>query len=151
VTKLTDPICLSSQKRLNPERRYEGETAMGFTDKVGGLVKDAKDIIADAAGKGQKAASDSWNAAVEDAKAGANAVTTAHREVDAKKEQVGSWIDSKKQQLEHKVDEGRAWLRQNGGVAGQVASAHIGFVEGAGTSLYDAGKGLVQPRTASGP
>jgi SAM-dependent methyltransferase len=35
-------------------------------------------------------------------------------------------------------------LRQHGGVAGQVASDYIGFEEGVATSLYGAGKGLVQ-------
>jgi hypothetical protein len=117
---------------------------MGFLDNVGGFFKDAGDGIAHAAGNGYKAGSDAWNTAVEDAKASANVVGTAVRDADATKEQIGSWIDSKEQQLEHKVDEGRAWLRQNGGVAGQVASDQIGLVEGVGTSLYGAGKGLVQ-------
>src|SRR5215475_10335656 len=117
---------------------------MGLLDSVGGFIKDAGDGIAHAAGDGYKAASDAWNTAVEDAKEAAHAVGTAVRDVDAAKEKIGAWIDSKEQQLEHKVDEGRAWLRQNGGVAGQVASDQIGLVEGVGTSLYDAGKGLVQ-------
>jgi hypothetical protein len=117
---------------------------MRLPDSVGGFFKDAGDSIAHTAGNGYKAASDTWNAAFEDAKATANVVGTAVRDADAKKEQIGSWIDSKEQQLENKVDEGRAWLRQNGGVSGQVASAQIGLVEGVGTSLYDAGKGLVQ-------
>ncbi len=113
---------------------------MGFLDNVGGFFKDA----GHAAGDGYKAAGDAWNTAVEDAKASANVVGTAVRDADAKKEQIGSWIDSKEQQLEHKADEGRALLRQNGGVAGQIASDQIGLVEGVGTSLYGAGKGLVQ-------
>jgi hypothetical protein len=117
---------------------------MGIIDNVGGLFKEAGDGITHAAEKTSKAASDAWNTAVEDAKAGANVVATAVRDADAKKEQIGAWIDSKEQQLEHKVDEGRAWLRQNGGVAGQVASAQIGLVEGVATSVYGAGKGLVQ-------
>jgi hypothetical protein len=117
---------------------------MGLLDSVGGFIKDAGDGIAHAAGNGYKAAGDAWNTAVEDAKAAANVVGTVVRDADAKKEQLGAWIDTKEQQLEHKVDEGRAWLRQNGGVAGQVASDQIGLVEGVGTSLYDAGKGLVQ-------
>jgi len=113
---------------------------VGFLDNVGGFFKDA----GHAAGDGYKAAGDAWNTAVEDAKASANVVGTAVRDADAKKEQIGSWIDSKEQQLEHKADEGRALLRQNGGVAGQIASDQIGLVEGVGTSLYGAGKGLVQ-------
>jgi hypothetical protein len=117
---------------------------MGFLDNVGGFFKDAGDGIAHAEGNGLNAAGDAWNTAVEDAKAGANVVATAVRDADAKKEQIGAWIDAKEQQLEHKVDEGRAWLRQNGGVAGQVASAQIGLVEGGATSVYGAGKGLVQ-------
>jgi len=117
---------------------------MGLLDSVGGFIKDAGDGIAHAAGNGYKAAGDAWNTAVEDAKAAANVVGTVVRDADAKKEQLGAWIDTKEQQLEHKVDEGRAWLRQNGGVAGQVASDQIGLVEGVGTSLYGAGKGLVQ-------
>ena len=117
---------------------------MGILDNVGGFAKQAGDGIASAAENTSKAASDAWNTAVEDAKAGANAVATSVRDADAKKQQIGAWIDSKEQQLEHKVDEGRAWLRQNGGVAGQVASAQIGLVEGVATSVYGAGKGLVQ-------
>ena len=117
---------------------------MGLLDSVGGFIKDAGDGIAHAAGNGYKAAGDAWNTAVEDAKAAANVVGTVVRDADAKKEQLGAWIDTKEQQLEHKVDEGRAWLRQNGGVAGQNASDQIGLVEGVGTSLYGAGKGLVQ-------
>src|ERR1043165_3152759 len=117
---------------------------MGILDNVGGFAKQAGDGIASAAENPSKAASDAWNTAVEDAKAGANSVATAVRDADAKKQQIGAWIDSKEQQIEHKVDEGRAWLRQNGGVAGQVASAQVGLVEGVATSVYGAGKGLVQ-------
>ena len=117
---------------------------MGILDNVGGFAKQAGDGIAHAAENTSKVVSDAWNTAVEDAKAGANAVATSVRDADAKKQQIGAWIDSKEQQLEHKVDEGRAWLRQNGGVAGQVASAQIGLVEGVATSVYGAGKGLVQ-------
>ena len=102
---------------------------MGIIDNVGGLFKAAGNGITHAAEKTSKAASDAWNTAVEEANAGANVVTTAVRDADAKKEQIGAWIDSKEQQLEHTVDEGRAWLRQNGGVAGQVASAQIGLAE----------------------
>ena len=35
-------------------------------------------------------------------------------------------------------------MSEHGGVAGKVASAQIGLVEGVGVSLYDAGKGIVQ-------
>jgi hypothetical protein len=117
---------------------------MGLLDNVGGFVKAAGDGISHAAESTSKAASDAWNTAVEEAKSGANAVATVVRDADAKKQQIGAWIDTKEQQLEHKVDEGRAWLRENGGVAGQVASAQIGLVEGVATSVYGAGKGLVQ-------
>jgi len=117
---------------------------MGLLDNVGGLLKQAGDGIGRAAESTSKAASDAWNTAVEDAKAGANAVVTVVRDVDAKKQQIGAWIDSKEQQLEHKVDDGRAWLREHGGVAGKLASDQIGLVEGVGTSLYDAGKGIVK-------
>ena len=108
------------------------------------FLKQAGDGIASAAEKTSKVASDAFNTAVEEAKAGANAVATVVRDADAKKQQIGAWIDAKEQQLEHKVDEGRAWLRENGGVAGKVASDQIGLVEGVGTSLYGAGKGIVQ-------
>src|SRR5215218_7054913 len=104
--------------RLNPWRRHEGETAMGILDSVGGFVKGAGGAIADVAESGAKVASDAFDTAVEGAKAGAHAVANVVREVDEKKEQVGKWIDSKEQQLEHKIDDGRAWLRENGGVAG---------------------------------
>src|SRR5882757_2054704 len=117
---------------------------MGLLDNVGGILKQAGDGIASAAEKTSKVASDAFNTAVEEAKAGANAVATVVRDADAKKQQIGAWIDAKEQQLEHKVDEGRAWLRENGGVAGKYASAQIGLVEGVGTSLYGAGKGIVQ-------
>jgi hypothetical protein len=117
---------------------------MGLLDNVGGILKQAGDGIASAAEKTSKVASDAFNTAVEEAKAGANAVATVVRDADAKKQQIGAWIDAKEQQLEHKVDEGRAWLRENGGVAGKVASDQIGLVEGVGTSLYGAGKGIVQ-------
>jgi len=85
-----------------------------------------------------------WNSAVNDAKAAANFAQTAVRTHDGAKQQFGSWIDSGEKSLENKVDDGRAWLRQHGGVAGQTASDWIGFGEGVGVSVYDAGKGLVQ-------
>src|SRR4029079_14175040 len=91
---------------------------MGILDNVGGFAKQAGDGIADAAENTSKVVSDAWNTAVEDAKAGANAVATSVRDADAKKQQLGAWIDSKEQQLEHKVDEGRPWLCQNGGARG---------------------------------
>jgi hypothetical protein len=99
---------------------------------------------------GYKLATDShyreqaWNSAVNDAKAAASFVGNAVRSADAAKEQIGAWIDSGEQYLEKKVDDGRAWLRQHGGVVGQVASDQIGFDEGIATSVYGAGKGLVQ-------
>ncbi|WKA25813.1 hypothetical protein [Bradyrhizobium roseum] len=117
---------------------------MGLLDSVGGFAREAKDSIAHAAEKTAHAAGDAFSTAVEEAKAGANAVATVVRDVDATKQQVGAWIDAKEQQLEQKVDEGRAWLRDKGGVAGQVASAQIGLVEGVATSVYGAGKGIVQ-------
>jgi hypothetical protein len=85
-----------------------------------------------------------WNSAVKDAKAAANFAGTAVRNTDAAKEQLGSCIDSAEKCVENNVDKGRAWLRRNGGDAGQVASDFIGFQEGVGTSVYGAGKGLVQ-------
>ena len=117
---------------------------MGLLDNVGGILKQAGDGIASAAEKTSKVASDAFDTAVEEAKAGANAVATVVRDADAKKQQIGAWIDAKEQQLEHKVDEGRAWLRENGGVAGKVASDQIELVEGVGTSLYGTSKGIVQ-------
>jgi hypothetical protein len=117
---------------------------MGVLDSVGGFIKDAGDGIAHAAGNGYKAASDAFDTAIEDAKAAAHTVGNVVREVDAAKEKVGAWIDQKEQQIEHKVDDGRAWLREHGGVVGKVASDQIGLVEGVGTSLYGAGKGIVQ-------
>jgi hypothetical protein len=77
-------------------------------------------------------------------KEAANSVQTAVRTVDAAKEQFGQSIDAAKQSLENQVDDVRAGLRQHGSVAGQVLSGAIGFTEGLGDSLYDAGKGLVQ-------
>jgi len=117
---------------------------MGVLDSVGGFIKDAGNGIAHAAESGVKAAGDAFDTAVEDAKAAAHTIGNVVREVDAAKEKVGAWIDQKEQQIEHKVDDGRAWLREHGGVAGKVASDQIGLVEGVGTSLYGAGKGIVQ-------
>jgi hypothetical protein len=113
-------------------------------------VKSAVTGGAHLAEDGYKLATDShyreqaWNSAVNDAKAATNFVGDTVRQADAAKEQVGSWIDSREQYLEKKVDDGRAWLRQHGGVVGQVASDQIGFDEGIATSLYGGGKGLVQ-------
>jgi hypothetical protein len=117
---------------------------MGVLDSVGGFIKDAGHSIANAAESGVEAAGNAFDTAVEDAKAAVHAVGNVVREVDAAKEKVGAWIDQKEQQLEHKVDDGRAWLREHGGVVGKVASDQIGLVEGVGTSLYGAGKGIVQ-------
>jgi hypothetical protein len=58
----------------------KGETVMGLLDNIGGFVKDTGDSIGRAAGTGNKAASDAWNTAVEDAKASANVVGTAVRD-----------------------------------------------------------------------
>ena len=77
-------------------------------------------------------------------KSAVNGAETAMRTIDEKKEQLGSWIDSGEKYLEGKADEGRAWLRENGGVVGQVASDYLGFEEGLLVSVYDAGKGIVQ-------
>lgn len=117
---------------------------MGIIDNVGGLIKDAGNGIAHAAEKTSQVASDAFNTAVEEAKSGAHVVATVVRDADEKKQQIGAWIDAKEQQLEHTIDQGRAWLRDNGGVAGKVASAQIGLVEGVATSVYGAGKGIVQ-------
>jgi hypothetical protein len=117
---------------------------MGVLDSVGGFIKDAGNGIAHAAESAVKAAGDAFDTAVEDAKAAAHTIGNVVREVDAAKEKVGAWIDQKEQQIEHKVDDGRAWLREHGGVVGKVASDQIGLVEGVGTSLYGAGKGIVQ-------
>ena len=73
-----------------------------------------------------------------------DAMKSAVRSVDAAKQQVGSWIDQGEKYVEHKVDDGRAWLQEHGGVAGQVASDMIGFSEGLDVAVYDAGKGIVQ-------
>jgi hypothetical protein len=128
--------------------------ALGFVKSVGQNSWDAvKGVVAGGthlAEDGYKLATDShyreqaWNTAINDAKAAANLTATAVRDGDAAKEQFGSWIDSGEKFLENKVDDGRAWLRQHGGIAGQAASDWIGFQEGVGQSLYDAGKGLVQ-------
>jgi hypothetical protein len=92
-----------------------------------------------------KAASDAWNTAVEDAKCGCECrrhfrprrrcEKTADRGVDRFERSSSSSTRSTK---------AAPGLRQNGGVAGQVASAQIGLVEGVATSVYGAGKGLVQ-------
>ncbi len=123
---------------------------MGLIDNVGGLLKDAGNGIAQAAEKTSHAAGDAFSTAVEEVKAGASAVATVVRNVDATKQQIGAWIDAKEQQLEHAIDDGRAWLRDNGGVAGKVASAQIGLVEGVATSVYGAGKGIVQLADGAG-
>jgi len=111
-------IVLQLQAKPAPSRepaKTPEPTHAGFFNKVGGVLKEA-----------------------------ANSVQTAVRTVDAAKEQFGQSIDAAKQSLENQVDDVRAGLRQHGGVAGQVLSGAIGFTEGLGDSLYDAGKGLVQ-------
>jgi hypothetical protein len=72
------------------------------------------------------------------------------RTIDAKKEQLGQSIDSAEKSLEDKVDNGRAWLRQHGGLAGQAISDLTGVAEGIDVSVYDAGKGLVQLADGAG-
>ena len=94
----------------------------GLSDAGGSIWNSAKDG-ATAVAKGVERG---WKSAVNDAKA------------------AGSWIDSGETYLENKIDEGRGWLREHGGVAGRVASHQIGVAEGVGVSVYDAGKGLVQ-------
>jgi hypothetical protein len=67
---------------------------MGWLNSVGGLFKD----VVHAAGDGYKAATNGhlWDTALNGAKAG------------AENAQIGSWIDSRAQYVEHKVDQGRA-------------------------------------------
>ncbi len=117
-------------------------------------AEDGAKAVASGAKDGAKAvasgAEDGWKSAFNEAKAAAGALGTGVRNLDAAQEQVGSWIDSGEKYLENKVDEGRAWLGQHGGVAGQLASDQIGFAEGVGESLYDAGKGLVQLADTAG-
>jgi hypothetical protein len=120
------------------------------------LLGDALGAVKSVAEDGYKFATDShyreqaWNSAVNDAKAAANFVTAPIRAVDSAKEQVGTWIDSGEKYLEKKVDDGSAWLRENGGVLGQAASDQIGLGEGAAISLYEGGKGIVQLADGAG-
>lgn len=116
---------------------------MGWLDSVGGFFEGAGKDIVHAAQDGYQAAANGWDTAF-------NAAKAAVQNADAAKAQVGSLIDSGEQYVEHKVDEGRAWLRQHGGVAGQVASDYIGFEEGVDLSVYGAGKGLVQLADGAG-
>src|SRR5215469_4164963 len=131
-------------------RSATGGTGMSLWGDAFNAVKGVVTGGAHLAEDGYKLATDShyreqaWNSAVNDAKAAASFVGNAVRSADAAKEQVGAWIDSGEQHLEKKVDDGRAWLRQHGGVVGKVASDQIGFDEGIATSVYGAGKGLVQ-------
>jgi len=127
---------------------------MGLFGDALGLAKDVGDsVVSDGvhlAEDGYRLATDShyreqaWNSAVSDAKAAANSAASAVRTADAAKEQLGSGIDSGEKYLEKKIDEGRSWLRENGGAVGQATSDDIGLVEGGAVSVYDAGKGLVQ-------
>jgi hypothetical protein len=110
---------------------------MGWLDSVGGFFKHVGEDTA-------HVAEDGWNTAFKAAKAGANAVGTAVRDSDAETARVGAWFDSGEQYAVDKINDGRAWLRQHGGVAGKVASDYIGFEEGVGESVYGAAKGLVQ-------
>ena len=75
---------------------------------------------------------------------GAKEMANTVRADDEKKEQLGAWIDSGEQYIEGKIDQGRAWLRENGGTVGQKAADQIGLAEGVAISVYDTGKGLVQ-------
>jgi len=81
---------------------------------------------------------------VSGAKETASFVQNAVRTADAKKEQLGSWIDSGEKYLESKIDDGRAWLSEHGGAIGRNAATQIGLAEGVAISVYDAGKGIVQ-------
>ncbi len=123
------------------------DDAFSFAEHVGGsMVNDTAHLAED----GYKLATDSnyreqaWHSALNHVKAAANFGKAAIRSVDGAKDQLGSMINSGEQYLEKKVDDGRAWLRQHGGVAGQVLSDQVGFDEGIASSLYGAGKGLVQ-------
>jgi hypothetical protein len=79
------------------------------------------------------------------AKSAINGVVDAQRATDKVMSQAGGVIDSGVNSAEHRIDNARAWLRQNGGVAGQVASNNmIGVNEGAALGLYGMGKGVVQ-------
>ncbi len=100
------------------------------------LAEDAYKLATDSHDREQ-----AWNSAVNQVKAAANSVATGVRTVDAAKEQ---WINAGEKYLEKKVDDGRAWLRANGGGVGQAVSDQIGFDEGVAGSVFDAGKGLVQ-------
>ena len=82
--------------------------------------------------------------AIRGANEAANFVQTTVRANDAGKQQLGQSIDSAEKFLENKIDDGRAWLREHGGVVGQALSDQIGLGEGIDVSVYDAGKGLVQ-------
>jgi endonuclease G, mitochondrial len=121
---------------------------------IGHGLGDAGKAVVHGAEDGAKAvasgAEHGWQSALNDAKAAAGFVGTGVRSLDAAKEQLGSWIDSGEKGLTNKIDEGRAWLRQHGGVVGQIASDQIGFDEGVGESVYDAGKGLVQLADTAG-
>jgi DNA/RNA non-specific endonuclease len=129
-------------------------SVMSALGSVGHGLSDAGKFVVHGAEDGAKAAAstveDGWKSAFNDAKAAVGALGTGVRNLDAAKEQVGSWIDSGEKYLENKVDDGRAWLRQHGGIAGQMASDQIGLAEGVGVSVYDAGKGLVQLADTAG-
>jgi len=81
---------------------------------------------------------------VHDVEGGVDTVVNAQRNMDAANSKIGGTIDSWVSGAEHTTDNVRAWLRQHGGAAGQVASDAIGFNEGAALSLYGMGKGVVQ-------
>jgi hypothetical protein len=121
--------------------------ALSLAKNVGGRVVNGAEHLAE---DSYKLATDgsyreqAWNSALNDVKAAANFGKDAIRSVDAAKDKLGSAIDSGEQYLENKVDDGRAWLWQHGGVGGEELSDQIGVGEGVARSLYDAGKGVVQ-------
>jgi hypothetical protein len=127
--------------------------ALSFAEHVGGRLVDGTEHLAE---DGYKLATDgqyreqAWNSALGDVKAVADFGKDAVRSIDAAKDQLGSMIDSGEHYIENKVDDGRAWLRQHGGVVGQTLSDQIGFGEGVAQSLYDAGKGVVQLADGAG-
>jgi DNA/RNA non-specific endonuclease len=139
---------------LTDAGRFVVHGAEDGANAVAGVAKDGAKAVASGAKDGAKAVAsgveDGWKSAFNDAKAAAGLLGTGVRSLDAAKDQFGSWIDSGEKDLTNKIDEGRAWLRQHGGVAGQIASDQLGFAEGVGESLYGAGKGVVQLADTAG-
>lgn len=79
-----------------------------------------------------------------------HAAVSVQRGIDTVKNKVGTAIDNGEQWVEHKVDDGRNWLSEHGGVVGKAASAVIGFDEGVLKSVYEAGKGIVEIADGAG-